>query len=139
MFNSKEKLDMKKFIAIAALALSSTAYAEISPESPPEGVRVDIVDREICTNTFFALNNHVRNMLNRHRAAGETWYTNSKGEYLAFKCFYYSRTHRYQDGEFGVVYVIDAATMQKMKDAELREARRIREEKQNALKATGYL
>lgn len=132
---------MKLFMAIAALALSSTAHAQIVPESPPEGVRVDIVDREICTSTMLALNQHVRNILNRHRAVGETWYTNSKGEYLAFKCFYYPdpRTYRFQDAEFGAVYVTDAATMKKMKDAELREARRIREEKQNALKSTGYL
>jgi hypothetical protein len=90
---------------------------------------------------MLALSNHVRNMLNRHRAAGETWYTNSKGEYLAFKCFYYPnpRTYQFQDVEFGVVYVTDAATIKNMQDKEKREAKRILEEKQNALKSTGYL
>jgi hypothetical protein len=116
-------------LALGMALLSSSAHA-ITPTALPQGVTAEVVDEQICYGVSRELQQHIRNIYATRRAFNTTWYMNSKGEYLAFDCYYLESIYRpypYNTKAFSVVY-------RTSRDVIEGEVKRERDAIQNAIK-----
>jgi len=128
---------MRKLLLAAAL-IASPAWA-ISPVTPPESVRVDIVDEQVCTGVQRELREHVRNIYANRRAFNTVWWQNSRGEYLAFDCYYSEwATKPYTLKHYSVIYVTDQKTIEAEIERERESLKQSLKEKQDAVRRSGY-
>jgi hypothetical protein len=128
---------MRKLLLALAL-IASPAYA-ITPVTAPPGVRVDTVDEQVCVSVRNDLRNHIRNIYATRRAFNTLWYKNSKGEYLAFDCYYHEFiTRPYTVQYYSVVYVTTKEVIDAQVAEEFNGMRQSLKEKQNIVKNSGY-
>ena len=128
---------MRKLLATLAL-VASPAYA-ITPVTAPESVRVDTADEQVCVSVRNELRNHIRNIYAVRRAYDTTWYENSKGEYLAFDCYYNDYTTRpYTVQYYSVIYVASRETIEAQSKLEREQLKKALKEKQMAVRNSEY-
>lgn len=128
---------MRKLLATLAL-IATPAYA-IDPLTAPETVRVDTVDEQVCVSVRNELRNHVRSIYGTRRAYDTLWYENSKGEYLAFDCYYRGYiTRPYTVQYYSVIYVTSKEVVEAQAKSERAALKKALKEKQDAVKNSGY-
>lgn len=128
---------MRKLLATLAF-IAAPAYA-ISPVTPPESVRVDVVDEQVCVAVQRELREHIRNIYATRRAFNTTWWRNSRGEYLAFDCYYSEWTTKpYNLKHYSVIYVTDQKTIESELERERAALKQSLKEKQDAVRNSGY-
>jgi hypothetical protein len=129
---------MRKLLLALAL-IASPAYA-ITPVTAPPGVRVDVVEEQLCRDVGREVREHIRNIYASKKAFNVMWYRNSKNQMLAFDCFYRSETVQpYTINYYSVIYVADPAVIDAQILKEREDLKKSLKEKQDAFRNTGYL
>jgi hypothetical protein len=114
-------------LALGMALLSSSAHA-ITPTALPQGVTAEVVDEQICYGVSRELRSQIKNVYVSRNAFNTTWLMNSKGEYLAFDCYYLERNYT------GVYVKPYSVVYRTSRDVIENEVKRERDAIQNAIK-----
>jgi hypothetical protein len=101
---NKQEITMRIFL-IALAFIADPAYA-INHHQPPQGVSVNYVDRELCSDLNYALMNQ-----SNLSAFDAIWYKNSKNEYVSFQCFHLEYDKENIQYSYSIIYTASDATI----------------------------
>lgn len=130
---------MRSLFALLALATATPAIAETNPTLPPEGVKIEILDRAVCNDLQNNITTNPRNIWFSKNTLNQRWVKNSKGDYLSFFCYHYELEFlpvtniKY----IPIVWITDEDTLLRYSKQEREEHIRGIEERQRQVKATG--
>ena len=131
---------MRSLLTVLCLLIAAPAYAELNPRALPEGIRAEVTENSICTGVQNNLSNHPRNIFDRPRALGQTWYKNSQGQYLSFNCWHTEINYNPYAvvTRISIIYISDAETIKNLAAEERDSIQRAMMENQEKIKRSKY-